>query len=99
MVRVNDETREGESIEEGRKLVEKELGHGHLLQEEVQPSQASLKYYQDSMTMVKNTSSDKAGLGLTVREVQVRLSSGPSSCLKMLEIFLVFLEEKISKEK
>jgi len=26
MVRVNDETREGESIEEGRKLVGKELG-------------------------------------------------------------------------
>ena len=26
MVRVNDETQEGESIEEGRKLVEKELG-------------------------------------------------------------------------
>ena len=53
MVRVNDETREGESIEEGRKMVEKELGYGHLLQEEVQPPQASLKYYHDSMTMVK----------------------------------------------
>merc|ERR1719318_1415331 len=48
---------------------------------------------------VENTSSDKAGLGQTLREVQARLSSVPSSCSRMLEEGLVFLEAKISKEK
>ena len=48
---------------------------------------------------VENTSSDKVGLGQTFREVQARLSSVPSSCSRMLEDCLVFLEEKISKEK
>ena len=42
---------------------------------------------------VENTSSDKAGLG------PARLSLEPSSCSRMLEDCLVFLEEKINKEK
>ena len=47
-------------------------------------------------TKVENTSSNKAVLGQTLREVQARLSS----FLRMLEeVFLVFLELEISEEK
>ena len=47
---------------------------------------------------VEKTSTDKAALGDTLREVQVRLSSVPSSCSRMLEEGLVFLEGEITKE-
>ena len=56
--------------------------------------QQRAKYFK-----VENTSSDKAGLGQTLREVQARLSSVPSSCSRMLEEGLVFLEAEICKEK
>ena len=48
---------------------------------------------------VEKTNTDKAALGDTLREVQVRLSSVPSSCSRMLEEGLVFLEEEITKKK
>ena len=48
---------------------------------------------------VENNSSDKAGLGQTLREVQARLSSVPSSCSRMLEEGVGFLEAEIGKEK
>ena len=62
-------------------------------------SSSALDQQRAKYSKVENTSSNKAGLGQTLREVQAMLSSVPNSCSTMLEEGLVFLDEKISKEK
>merc|ERR1719186_1393118 len=47
----------------------------------------------------ENNSNRQAGLGQTLREVQTRLSSVPSSFSRMLEEALIFLEAMITNEE
>merc|ERR1719508_172229 len=64
------------------------------------PVSSSYQDHQRAKYSMKENSSDRqAGLGQTLREVQTRLSSVPSTFSRMLEEALIFLEAMITKEE
>ena len=59
----------------------------------------SSSYQRAKYSRQENSSNRQASLGITLREVQTRLNSVPSTFSRMLEEALVFLEAMITKEE